>query len=367
MSESEVESVKLVRINKPRETIAFEKTSISIYYDDEETGLVVLHKPSQLMVDGEYSVQQLLLSKYEKLHLVHQIDFSTSGIMIMALNKKAAAGISKLFEKRKIKKMYTAVVRGWVEENLFSIKLKLREENQSRMYVSDDGKDCETLVHVLKRGFLRKDASSCSKCSYIRSEGQINSCSFCEEMDSGVKQGDVPVTLVNLDLKTGRRHQLRVHLSAIGHPIVGDLVYEENPPEGRVLGSQETLVENYWPFKKSVKHRMLLHSEYMLIPLHKAKIREWNKKDLAISIPSKFEELVVCPCSNKSEKCQCASNPGSEKSCITEWEYERNFTILEDLNESNKKALKKARMSAQSDREKQGQLYRRFLQQLKFE
>jgi hypothetical protein len=125
----------------------------------------------------------------------------------MALNKKAAASASKLFKNRTAKKVYLAIVKGHVieETQVITAAIGDHETNPTRREINGpNSKNAETFCEVLERGYF---------------EG-------------------IPCTLVKLYPKTGRTHQLRLHMKFIGHPIIGDVTYfdGDNPvPSFRMM------------------------------------------------------------------------------------------------------------------------------------
>ena len=171
-------------------------SSLDILFEDEF--LLILNKPSGLLsVPGRGADKQdCLISRvqlqYPSALIVHRLDMSTSGLMILALNKDMESILSTLFQKRKVEKKYIAVVEGQVEKNEGLIDLPIITDwpNRPKQKVDYDcGKPSETLYKIL----------------------QINNKTDTSRLE--------------LTPLTGRTHQLRLHLQAIGHAILGDELY----------------------------------------------------------------------------------------------------------------------------------------------
>lgn len=139
--------------------------------------------------------------------IVHRIDKDTSGLLIIAKNDKAHIVLSDRLKEHEVKKTYIALVRGKLKENEATIDMPIGRSTKDRtkMAVSKNGKNAVTHIKVIER-FKN-------------------------------------YTLLEVNIETGRTHQIRVHLSQIGYPIVGDYVYSngKNPfgVEGQMLHSQK--------------------------------------------------------------------------------------------------------------------------------
>lgn len=169
---------------------------LSILYEDDD--LLILDKPSGLLsVPGKDpalfdSLQSRVLARTPGAGTVHRLDKDTSGVIVMAKSKWIHGRLGIQFEKRIIRKRYIARVSGTVAGESGEIDLPLATdwERKPRQRVDfERGRPSRTLWRVLERG------------------GED--------------------TRLALEPVTGRTHQLRVHLLAIGHPILGDPFYAE--------------------------------------------------------------------------------------------------------------------------------------------
>ncbi|EIW88192.1 pseudouridine synthase [Alishewanella agri BL06] len=167
---------------------------LDILYQDEQ--LVVLNKPSGLLsVPGKAqehfdSLQYRVQRVWPQATVVHRLDMATSGVMVMALTKAAQRELNRQFQQRLTAKRYIALVQGQPQANIGSIELPLICDwpNRPKQKVCfEHGKPSLTHFRVLQR-----------YSEYSRLE---------------------------LEPVTGRSHQLRVHMQAIGHPILGDKFY----------------------------------------------------------------------------------------------------------------------------------------------
>jgi tRNA pseudouridine32 synthase/23S rRNA pseudouridine746 synthase len=172
-------------------------TECGILYQDER--LVVINKPPGLLsVPGRgEDKQDCAASRLRALvgdaRVVHRLDCATSGVMLFALGADMQRELSRLFHDREVRKEYIALVEGCVSDEEGSIDIALRGDPATRpVQVIDEiyGKPALTHWRLISR----------------------------EESASRLR----------LWPQTGRTHQLRVHCMAIGHPIIGDRLYNEN-------------------------------------------------------------------------------------------------------------------------------------------
>jgi tRNA pseudouridine32 synthase/23S rRNA pseudouridine746 synthase len=178
---------------------------IPILHADDD--LLFIDKPAGLLsVPGKTEpdcVELRLREQHPEALTVHRLDMATSGVMIFARNKAAQRHIGLQFERRHLAKTYVAIVDGIVREDEGHIDLPLRADWPNRplqMVCHEQGRASQTDWRVLERSGGR--------------------------------------TRLELTPLTGRSHQLRVHLKAIGHTILGDEFYAD----GAVLAASERLL-----------------------------------------------------------------------------------------------------------------------------
>ncbi|ROV61828.1 bifunctional tRNA pseudouridine(32) synthase/23S rRNA pseudouridine(746) synthase RluA [Vibrio ponticus] len=169
---------------------------VEIVFEDEH--ILAINKPSGLLsVPGRLpehhdSAWSRVLETYPDAQVVHRLDMDTSGLMVLAKNKRAESALKKQFQYRLTHKVYYARVWGHVEqsEGVLEFPLICDWENRPRQKVCyETGKPSKTIFQVAKY--------------------------------------EENTTIVRLLPVTGRSHQLRVHMQALGHPIVGDEFYSE--------------------------------------------------------------------------------------------------------------------------------------------
>lgn len=166
--------------------------SLVIYKDSD---IIAINKPSGLAVQGGTNTRfhvdglldALIFEKEERPKLVHRIDKDTSGVLLLARNRKSADLLTKAFREHKLQKTYLALVNGCPKQSSGEIRAPLAKVGE-RMQVSADGQSAKTLYKVLD------------------SVGE-------------------KFALVEASPLSGRTHQIRAHLESIGCPIVGDDKY----------------------------------------------------------------------------------------------------------------------------------------------
>jgi len=184
--------LKIARALMPSDTkfrVELPDKITKIYEDDD---LLVVNKPAFL---DSYEVE----ASFPGTSLIHRLDRETSGVLLLAKNEKTLKKAIESFKNRKVKKFYTAWVEGIVYEDMV----------------------IDLPIHTIKGP---KSISKISK-------------KLGKEAITIVKPNEIQgkKSKVDIEIKTGRTHQIRLHLSHVGHPIVGDEQYGSPTKAKRIL------------------------------------------------------------------------------------------------------------------------------------
>ena len=203
-------------------TVAALEKLFEIIHEDAE--LLVINKPADLVChpskSGEMSSLvgrvRLHLGGAARPHLVNRLDRETSGVTMVAKTDAAARELRQLWEKREVQKEYAAIVHGHVREDEGVIDAPLGKDDYSRVAIKDcvrgDGAASQTEYRVLRR-FHQSGAPVSDPAGSVRLPQR-----------AGPEAG-APFSLLRVLPRTGRKHQIRIHLAHLGHPIVGDKIY----------------------------------------------------------------------------------------------------------------------------------------------
>jgi len=216
--------------------------NIKILYENND--VLVVDKPAGIVVIPDLIDE--LIKKYPELKsvgetprygIVHRLDKDTSGILLVAKSTKGLIFLQKEFINRRVEKKYITLAEGEIKEEFGEIKnfIARSKKDFRKQAVSSDGREAITEFKVLKR---------------------------FEDY-----------TFLEVQIKTGRRHQIRCHLSFLKHPIVGDKLYSfknSKIPEGLT--------------------RQFLHASYLKIQLPNGKTEEF-KSDLPEELNKILENL----------------------------------------------------------------------------
>lgn len=200
-----VEPGMTVSLDEPEETPAHDLSPadipLEIVYEDE--AMLVVNKPRGLAAHPATSLKEpslvnALLARHTPLSevggafrpgIVHRLDKDTTGLMVVAKNDQAHVALARQMESKEAERRYFAVVAGHVEQERFKIDAPMARSKTNRILMAVDPEGKRAVTH-LKR---------------------------LARLDRG--------TFVGCRLETGRTHQIRVHLRAVGHPVLGDALY----------------------------------------------------------------------------------------------------------------------------------------------
>jgi len=188
-----------------------EEIALDIVYEDDD--LAIVNKPAGMMVHAGAGATEdarnrgtlvnALLHHFQKLSavggelrpgIVHRLDRATSGLMVVAKNDEAHRRLAKQFSGREVHKTYLALVHGWPKQDKGTIQTAISRHSQKR-------------TRMTTRGFGGRDA--------------VTHFVVKKKIDSPYGK----FALIEVKIETGRTHQIRVHMSSLGHPVVGDALY----------------------------------------------------------------------------------------------------------------------------------------------
>jgi 23S rRNA pseudouridine1911/1915/1917 synthase len=238
----------------PREiSLKAQDIPIEVIYEDKD--IIVVNKPKGMVVHPANGnpdstlVNAIMAICKDSLSgiggeirpgIVHRLDKDTSGILIVAKNDKAHINMSEQIKNHEVEKTYIALVKGIVKEAEATINMPIGRSTKDRkkMAVTKNGKEAITHFKVIGR-FPKHNC-----------------------------------TLLEVKIETGRTHQIRVHLSQIGYPIVGDVVYSNGKNKWNIQG--QCLHAKSLKFKHPItKKEMFLETE---LPEYFKKILEELEK-----------------------------------------------------------------------------------------
>ena len=199
------DEVDIDLVDEPAAVFEPEDIPLDIVYEDQY--LAVINKPAGMVVHPGAGVSNgtlanaiawhfksdpsLIIGGSDRVGIVHRLDKDTSGLILVAKNEKTHEALAEQFRGRTVEKSYVALVHGSPQENSGKIDRPIARDrwHRTKMTVAANGREALSLWKVHKR--FEKFA------------------------------------LLEVEIKTGRTHQIRVHLASINHPVVGDATYNE--------------------------------------------------------------------------------------------------------------------------------------------
>src|SRR5215217_3653295 len=200
-----------------------EAIPLDVLYEDED--VLVLDKPAGMVVHPApghprgtlvnallHHAPGIAVGGSNRPGIVHRLDKDTSGLMVVAKSDRGRNALVEQWSKQTVEKGYVALVRGLVEPDVATVDVPIGRDPKDRLRMAAIGTGRKSLSHLV-----------------VRERYPVTGA-----------------TLLDVDLETGRTHQIRVHLAFIGHPVVGDAIY--NRASGPLGGS------------KSISPRQVLHA-----------------------------------------------------------------------------------------------------------
>lgn len=202
------------------------KDKINIIYEDKD--IIAVNKPAHLLTMATDNEKEKTLfhkvisyekqkNKNNKIYIVHRLDRETSGVVVFAKSERVKQILQSDWDKMAIERTYVAVVEGKVEKGQDRIKSWIKEAKNFMSFSSDKPHDGKLAITDYKKLAISKSYS-----------------------------------LLQINIKTGRKNQIRVHMNDIGHPIIGDKKYGAKTNPLRRLGLHASVLKIYHPINKQL-------------------------------------------------------------------------------------------------------------------
>jgi 23S rRNA pseudouridine1911/1915/1917 synthase len=205
--------------------------------------------------------------------IVNRLDRETSGLVLVAKTSAAARRFGLLMQRQQVKKEYLAIVSGWPEWDRYLVDAPLDRQGKHqetviwlKQMIHPSGAPAQTEFFVERR--------------FVRSSGGARPEPVLSEVEGGAPFEADKFTLIRAIPRTGRTHQIRVHLSAIGYPIAGDKIY--GPDEHLYL----RFIETGWTPELARRLLLLRHA------LHSAKLAIEGEREWASPLPPDLAEFM---------------------------------------------------------------------------
>ncbi len=235
----------IISIRLPEEVSAFEPEDIPIIpvYEDDDLLIVnkqpgyVVHptrgQPIHTMANG---IMKYMLDTGQrfKIRFVNRLDRDTSGLLVIAKNSFSQEELTKQMKQNLTRKYYTALLCGILETDSGTVNLPIGRPDPERIergILAEDAGGYASVTHykVMKRheeSFVKLDSRITIENGFIEGPFEAFSEETAERLRTqGLLEFSRGYTLAELLLETGRTHQIRVHMGALGHPVLGDTLY----------------------------------------------------------------------------------------------------------------------------------------------
>ena len=226
---------KDIKINGRRiskDTKVYENDCLEIYIDEEkakdikinnileiyqDNNVLIVNKPIGIEVVGKYGVEDILRTKYGDVFACHRLDRNTSGLVIFAKNLETLKILEDKFRNNEIEKKYITQVNG-----IFNIP-----EKEEIAYLFKDSKKAFVYIEDIQKNGYKKIIT---KYKEIEKNKELN------------------ISILEIELKTGRTHQIRAHMAHLGHPVIGDGKYGDYIINKKFGKKHQILVSYYLKF-----------------------------------------------------------------------------------------------------------------------
>lgn len=260
LSEADIEAMSAVSGGDDRSKV---RRTFSIVYEDEN--ILAVSKPFGLLTHGDSNEKKSHLANQVKDYLIekgeysprkekvfapapaNRLDRNTTGLVLFGKNSTALKELNEMIRDDKVRKFYRTIAFGEIDKKLDLKSALIKDERENKAKIVDrehGGKDIETIVTPLEK--LHRS------------------------------------TYVEIELVTGRTHQIRAHLASIGHPVIGDSKYAE----GAARSFNRRLIERYG------LNTQLLHSYRIEFPEVTGSLGYLNGKVLKAELPEDFHRIL---------------------------------------------------------------------------
>lgn len=205
--------------------ILYNKKNIDINVVYEDSNILIINKPSGLEVTGENSLSSILEHKYVYISPCHRLDRNTTGLVLFAKNDTVLSILLNEFKIHNIEKHYTCLVYGIPNKNTETLTAYLfKDAKKSIVYISD----------ISKKGY----------------QEIITTYTILKKLDNNT-------CILDINLHTGKTHQIRAHMAHIGYPIIGDGKYGINEINKRFNSKTQKLCAYKLKFNFNLENTIL--------------------------------------------------------------------------------------------------------------
>lgn len=264
--------------------------NIEILYENND--YLIINKPAGLTVHGgphidEPVLTDWILEKYPKLKnvgedpyrpaIIHRLDKEASGLMIIVKNNQTFEYFKKQFQKRNIEKEYIALVFGQInkEEGIINFPIVRSSQGYKMAAIPKSVKKLTEEIKKEENKNLKEEKNKESSISN-RDKGNLKALEKSREAitEFFIIKKYINFTLLKVKIKTGRTHQIRVHFSAYGYPLLGDNLY----------GNKKSKIKNY---KLNTKRIFLMANKLGFID------NQGEKKEFEIDLSPDLKEILT--------------------------------------------------------------------------